>query len=83
MRLKIETMQKYSPSGKAECLCGEARLPVLTLSHLAPTPEFQGRGEKLYATLKKAGYPALPVMTECMNCNIMRDNWGNGYGPVT
>jgi len=79
--IKIAAMEHYNPNGKAECAtCGERALVVLTLSHLAPTPEWDRLGGKhLYRKLKKEGYPKLPLLTECMNCNVKRDNWGRGF----
>ena len=78
--LKVEALEHYNPTGRCSCsYCGESFVPALTLSHLAPTPQFPQHGHNLYYALKKAGYPELPIITECMNCNVSRDNYGRGY----
>lgn len=78
--LKQTAMENYNPNGKAECAsCGETRLVTLTLSHLAPIPALPRSASKLYRALRRLGYPELPLLTECMNCNVFRDNWGRGY----
>lgn len=80
LELKRVAFERYSANAeKLKCQCGESRLICLTLSHLAPTPAFPQKGLKLYRALKKAGYPDLPLLVECINCNVARDNWGHGY----
>lgn len=77
VKLKEETMIRYNPSGRLACsTCHEYLLRALTLSHLAPTPSFPQKGLKLYRALRGADFPEVPLLTECMNCNVQRDNWG-------
>ncbi len=76
---KAAVLTAYNPTGRLSCAtCGEPRIGALTLSHLGPTPAFPRCGHKLYSALRKANCPPLPLLTECMNCNVTRDNWGNG-----
>ncbi len=79
---KVECLKNYNPKGEAVCsTCGESRIPVLTLSHTDASKKdggWRGSGIQFYLKLRRLGYPDLPLLTECMNCNVMRDNWGRG-----
>lgn len=83
LRRKAEVLKHYSPSGLVVCAtCGFDNLVALTLSHVGKVPEeFKSeRGKSLYVRLRAAGYPKIALLCECLNCNVLRDNWGNGYG---
>lgn len=83
--LKVAVLMRY---GGLRCIqCGEDRLKLLTLSHVGPrtsaeqaewarirrlNPEAQLTGIKFYRWIVKNGYPWLPVVTECMNHNMVR-----------
>jgi hypothetical protein len=82
-RIKIEALSAY---GGIACKCGESRLEAMTLSHLVPFsfwPKISGRngspasGQVAYWRLKRLGWPPMPLVSECMNCNICRDGWGH------
>ena len=80
LQLKVSALKHYHPEGKAECAsCSEKRVVALTLSHLNPIPELPRSGSKLYRALERLKYPELPLLTECISCNVVRDNWGRGY----
>ena len=77
-KLKAEVLAHYNPDGKPICsTCGFENLTALTLSHLARTELEFRPGTAMYLGLRKQGYPKLPLLTECLNCNVIRDNWGH------
>lgn len=77
--LKLETLRIYSGMDVPHCACGEDRIVALTLSHLTPNRKrgiYGHGGIGAYRRLRKAGYPDIGVIVECLNCNVARDNWG-------
>lgn len=74
VELKVLALAHY---GGVICKCGESRLVCMTLSHLAPIEQYDGSGHNFYSQLKRDGYPMLPLVSECIACNVARDSWGN------
>jgi hypothetical protein len=84
LRLRLDVLRAYSGRRVPVCAsCPEKRLGCLTLSHISALPRpFRGlEGQELYRRLRDARYPKVPVAVECMNCNLLRDNFGKGYLP--
>lgn len=76
--LKQEIVNVYG--GKCEC-CGETIIEFLTIDHkkgdgAAHRREIGGKGRKLYAAIKKEGFPKDRYRLLCLNCNITLGFYG-------
>ena len=71
---KIEVLTHYG-QGKLACpICGEDRLPTLTIDHLNDAGNEHRKalgGRNLYIWLKEQDYPD-GYMTLCMNCQFVK-----------
>src|ERR1700690_689045 len=76
IQCKVRALTHYG-RGELKWACGESGLIALTLSHTVRTGHRPLKsGMQFYLELERAGYPELPLLTECMNCNVCRDSWG-------
>ena len=75
--LKEEIMVAYG--GKCEC-CGEKHIEFLTIDHVNGDGSKHrakcGKGRKIYADIKKQGYPKDKYRCLCLNCNIALGFYG-------
>ena len=75
--LKKEVMAAYG--NKCEC-CGEKHIEFLTIDHVngdgAEHRARLGKGRKIYADIKKQGFPKDKYRCLCLNCNIALGFYG-------
>jgi len=75
--LKAEVMAAYG--GKCEC-CGESHIEFLTIDHVngdgAAHRAVCGKGRKVYADIKRQGFPQGKYRCLCLNCNISLGFYG-------
>jgi hypothetical protein len=76
-KLKAEVMAAYG--GKCEC-CGEKHIEFLTIDHVegdgAAHRARCGKGRKIYADIKRQGFPKDKYRCLCFNCNITLGFYG-------
>jgi hypothetical protein len=78
MRIRRETIDSYG--GHCSC-CGETILEFLALDHINNDGadrrrKGEGGGSKLYARLRRAGYPQGDFQVLCHNCNMAKAMYG-------
>lgn len=75
--LKAEVMAAYG--GKCEC-CGEGHIEFLTIDHVngdgAEHRAALGKGRRIYADIKRQGFPKGKYRCLCLNCNISLGFYG-------
>jgi len=75
--LKQEVIHAYG--GKCEC-CGESHIEFLTIDHIkgdgAEHRAKCGKGRKIYADIKRQGFPKDKYRCLCLNCNIALGFYG-------
>lgn len=75
--LKAEVIAAYG--GKCEC-CGEAHIEFMTIDHIngdgAAHRARCGKGRKVYADIKRQGFPKDKYRCLCLNCNIALGFYG-------
>lgn len=76
-KLKTEVLTQYGNSKCACVRCGESRLACLSLDHIRGGGRERHRegeftGVRLYAQLKKLGFPKGDFQTLCMNCQWIK-----------
>lgn len=76
-QLKAEVMEAYG--GKCEC-CGEDHIEFLTIDHVngdgAEHRSALGKGRRVYADIKRQGFPKDKYRCLCLNCNISLGFYG-------
>ena len=76
-QLKQEVISAYG--GKCEC-CGESHIEFMTIDHIhgdgAEHRARCGKGRKIYADIKKQGFPKDKYRCLCLNCNIALGFYG-------
>lgn len=75
--LKLEIIKEYG--GQCDC-CGEQHFEFLTIDHIngdgAEHRSRCGKGRRVYADLKKLGFPKDGFRLLCLNCNISLGFYG-------
>lgn len=83
-RLRLLVLKTYSGGAPTCACCAERRLEFLSIDHIngcgSELRKTQGTGPRLYATLKRAGFPE-GYRVLCHNCNMALGFYG--YCPHT
>ena len=81
-RMKMDVLRHYGGNKVSCVVCGENRLPCLSLDHINGDGHAQslvvGRGNKLYLWIKNNNYPQ-GYQTLCMNCQWIKRHENQEY----